>query len=306
MPTEPSHHKGRPEDKPEKPLDLQAQEAMSEHNSGNKVDHEEKQSENPRKPESSYQKNESFMKLKDSQNENKTELKLNKENTTKKHQSQQMDKAQSSSLSLNNSLLGSVLNQSSNGMISETFLPKPVIPLETGSSAVLESEDHIQTDKFKDSSVIPSVTPETTTKTVFQTTLNIETSSSVQLIQNTNTLTEVQSTTTTTTTTSNNNNNNNNKHSTTNTMVFDLEPSQVVEEDVEIKSSFSTPTDGLTSFVRTTESSLKTYNHPLHSTSTFVHSKTPGNFYILIREGIRFMQNVTPSVFVKCPRFETL
>ena len=31
------------------------------------------------------------------------------------------------------------------------------------------------------------------------------------------------------------------------------------------------------------------------------------NFYILIREGIRFMQNVTPPppVFVKCPRFET-
>ena len=29
------------------------------------------------------------------------------------------------------------------------------------------------------------------------------------------------------------------------------------------------------------------------------------SFYILIREGIRFMQNVTPPVFVKCPRFET-
>ena len=29
-------------------------------------------------------------------------------------------------------------------------------------------------------------------------------------------------------------------------------------------------------------------------------------FYILIREGIRFMQNGTPPVFVKCPRFETL
>ena len=29
-------------------------------------------------------------------------------------------------------------------------------------------------------------------------------------------------------------------------------------------------------------------------------------FYILIREDIRFVQNVTPSVFVKCPRFETL
>ena len=29
--------------------------------------------------------------------------------------------------------------------------------------------------------------------------------------------------------------------------------------------------------------------------------------YILIREGIRFMQNGTPPpVFVKCPRFETL
>ena len=28
-------------------------------------------------------------------------------------------------------------------------------------------------------------------------------------------------------------------------------------------------------------------------------------FYILIREGIRFMQNGTPPVFVKCPRFET-
>ena len=29
-------------------------------------------------------------------------------------------------------------------------------------------------------------------------------------------------------------------------------------------------------------------------------------FYILIREGIRFMQNGTPPpIFVKCPRFET-
>ena len=30
------------------------------------------------------------------------------------------------------------------------------------------------------------------------------------------------------------------------------------------------------------------------------------SYYILIREGIRFMQNGTPPVFVKCPRFETL
>ena len=30
-----------------------------------------------------------------------------------------------------------------------------------------------------------------------------------------------------------------------------------------------------------------------------------GDNYILIREGIRFMQNGTPPVFVKCPRFET-
>ena len=29
-------------------------------------------------------------------------------------------------------------------------------------------------------------------------------------------------------------------------------------------------------------------------------------FYILMSEGIRFMQNVTTPVFVKCPRFEAL
>ena len=29
------------------------------------------------------------------------------------------------------------------------------------------------------------------------------------------------------------------------------------------------------------------------------------NFYILIREGIRFMKMGPPPVFVKCPRFET-
>lgn len=274
LPTEPSYHKGRPEENPDKPLHLQVQESILEHNSGKKVDHEENQSEDPKTSEASSQKNESFMKLKDFQHENETELRIHNGNTTKKHQSSvQIDKAQSSS-SLNNSQLVSVLSQSSYGIDSDTTLPKPVIPLELGSSAGLESEGTLQTDNSKDSYVFLSVTPETTSETVFETTLNIETSSSVQLIENTHTLTKVQSTAAPA--------EKNNKRLAASTLFMDLEPSKAVEEDVEIKSSFSTPTDGLTSFVRTTESSLKTYNHPLHSTTpTLTYSKTPGNFRLL-------------------------
>ncbi|XP_033218717.1 uncharacterized protein LOC117174095 isoform X4 [Belonocnema kinseyi] len=268
LPTELLYHKRRPEDNPDKPLDLQVQESMSEHNSGKKVDHEENKSENPKKSEKSSQKNESFIKLKDFQNENETEFRINGEITTKKYQSSvQIDKTQNS-LSLNNSQLISVPNKSSYGIDPDTILPKPVIPLESGSSAVLESEGTSQSDNCKDSDVFPSITTETTSETVFKTTLNIETSSSVQLIENAHTLTNVHSTAASA--------EKNNKHLTASTLLLDLDPSKAVEEDVEIKSSFSTPTVGLTSFVRTTESSLKTYTHPVHSTSpTFTYPKTP-------------------------------
>ena len=56
---------------------------------------------------------------------------------------------------------------------------------------------------------------------------------------------------------------------------------------------------------------LKFWWH-IHSNDLFpfavISSGDHNNFYILIREGIRFMQNggPPPPVFVNCPRFETL
>ena len=265
LPTESSFHKERPENKPEKPLDHQVQGTVSEHNAGNKVNHGENQSENPKVPDLSYQKNESSITTPYSKNENKTtELTYNEGNTTKKYQQSQKTDKVPVALSPGNFQSNLGPSQSLNVNHSEVLSPKP-------------------TDNSKNNGVVPSVTPETTANTVFETTLNIETSSSVQLIENVHTTTEAESSVVPL-------EGSDVKYSTASTPVLDLQPSKTVEEDMEIKSSVSTPTDGLTSFVRTTESLLQTHNHPLLSTSTpFMHSNTPGNFATIVTVFIYFL-----------------
>lgn len=265
LPTEPSFpHKERPNNKPNKKFDLQTQGTMLEPNSGNKVvDHEEnQQAENQKKPETSSQKNQLFMASEGYQGGNKTVVEFKPNQANKQQSFQQSNNVQSSS-SLNSTQSSQSINTDSGALI--TLLPKPVIPLETESmvAIVSESKDPAKAD---DSEV--SSTSESTPISVFQTTLNIETSSSIQLIENTHTVT-LQSTNAPS-------EENNIKHSTESTPVLDLEPSKVMEADMEIKSSLSTPTEGLTNYIRTTESSLKTHNHPLHSTpSSNIHSALP-------------------------------
>lgn len=221
-----------------------------EHNSGNRITTEEIQTESTKIPEMNSQKTE-FPPTEKYQEE----LKPNQSQTTEKYL-----EIKNQEMSLNKSQMLSISNQSASGInVLDTLLPKPVIPLETESPIVLQSKDPAQTDD-SDNGVIPSISPETTTETMFQTTLNIETSSSVQLIENTQIVTEAHPTIIPL-----------EEHSQFSTIipsVLNLEPSRIIEDDAEIKSTSTIPMEGLIKSITKMEVPLRTQIHPLYSAPT--------------------------------------
>ncbi|XP_051175207.1 uncharacterized protein LOC127290466 isoform X2 [Leptopilina boulardi] len=237
LPTQSSFHK-------EKPPKIDHQ--ISEHSSINKVDQE-------------TTTNSQFFLTDNYQSTTEIiELKPNQLITTEKTlKDESMNKSQAIFIS----------NQT-NGIVSDTLLPKPVIPLETESPLVLHSNDFIQTNS-DNNGVIPSISPETTTTTtqpIFQTTLNIETSSSIQLIENTQIITDLHPTIIPL--------EEHGKFSTIIPSILNLEPSRIIDEDVEIKSTSTIPTEKLTNSVTKMELPFRSNVHPLYSATNF-YSKHP-------------------------------
>lgn len=260
LPTQSSFHKEKPQ-KVDKPLVIPG---STEQKPGNIDDNSEDihTIESTKRPETDYFFTNKYQ-------DTLSELKPNQQTTTEKS----FDEVKNQEISSpNKSQTISISNQLMNGIVSDTLLPKPVIPLETESPLVLHSKDSVQTDD-SDNGVIPSISPETTTQQpVFQTTLNIETSSSVQLIENTQIVTEMHPTIIPL-----------EESSTIIPSMLNLEPSRVVKEDTELKSTSVIPTEGLISSVTKMEfPPFRTPVHPFYSASaTNFYSKYPGTFFLL-------------------------
>lgn len=254
LPTQSSFHKEKPQ-KVDKPLVIPG---STEQKPGNIDDNSEDihTIESTKRPETDYFFTNKYQ-------DTLSELKPNQQTTTEKS----FDEVKNQEISSpNKSQTISISNQLMNGIVSDTLLPKPVIPLETESPLVLHSKDSVQTDD-SDNGVIPSISPETTTQQpVFQTTLNIETSSSVQLIENTQIVTEMHPTIIPL-----------EESSTIIPSMLNLEPSRVVKEDTELKSTSVIPTEGLISSVTKMEfPPFRTPVHPFYSASaTNFYSKYP-------------------------------
>ncbi|KAK9302133.1 hypothetical protein QLX08_005744 [Tetragonisca angustula] len=149
--------------------------------------------------------------------------------------------------------------------------PKPVIPLEvpikpTKASKINDSQGSSSSEK---SNSRPSI-PKTSTKSYSTSTLNIETSSSVHIIEPTSSKPVVQSTA------ANINANSSNVTSASSTIT--LEPSKTIESESTAASSVPTPTESLPStFTKTSPTAEKSIVHP--TMNTFSKNSAPTDRY---------------------------
>ena len=156
--------------------------------------------------------------------------------------------------------------------------PKPVIPLEvpikpTKASKINDSQGSSSSEK---SNSRPSI-PKTSTKSYSTSTLNIETSSSVHIIEPTSSKPVVQSTA------ANINANSSNVTSASSTIT--LEPSKTIESESTAASSVPTPTESLPStFTKTSPTAEKSIVHPTMNT----FSKNSGTTFARLRVSYKY------------------
>lgn len=157
--------------------------------------------------------------------------------------------------------------------------PKPVIPLEIPIKPTKASSSSTNSEKSNNK---PSIS-KTSTKSYSTSTLNIETSSSVQIIEPTSSKPMVQSTPLAT------NVNTSSSNVTSASSTITLEPSKTIESESTAASSIPTPTESLPSiFTKTLSTTEKSIIHPTMNT----FSKNSGRTFAWLRVSYKFFHSI--------------